>query len=317
MKNNYGRILILVASLLLLLTAFAVKILQIQKNKKALIKSELTESELNKIHANILNILVLGSDSVIPRNLKSWRGRSDLMLLLSIEENTKKASLISIPRDTRIELKKYKTNKINSANAIGGPMLSKKAVQKLLDIKIQHVLVFNIAGFKELMDCFGPIRIYVPKKMSYHDQKADLHIEIEPGLQEMNSETMINFLRFRSDNLGDIGRIKRQHIFFRAALRKLTDPQVLFKLPTILHKANKVFLTDMSFQEMFNLGILLRSLASRNFKSYIVPGDFGKDGSWIADELALRGMMNEIMAITEEDKMKILEDELNKKNENQ
>lgn len=241
-----------------------------------------------------ISILALGADSLIPGDLKGWTGRSDFIALFYANPFTDKVSVLSIPRDTKVKLKKYPITKINSANQIGGYKLARRSVQKLLGMKIQHVVVFSIQAVIDLVNELGPLKIYVPHKMSYHDNSADLHIEFEPGLQTMDGKQIMNFLRYRSTKMGDIGRIERQQIFFRAALKKLKEPKTIFKLPSILYKANKVFLTDMNFDEMFRLGILLRSLSSKNFQSFILPGDFGEKGHWIANPAKLKTLMEKI-----------------------
>ncbi len=274
-----------------------------QKNKLEL--KEIKKEEFKTINRP-LSILILGVDSLVPGKLEGWNGRSDLIVLLYVNPYSKVVSVISIPRDTYVELKKLKTHKINSANQFGGYRLTKRAVKKLLDIDIDHVVVFSIKSVIDLIDAMGEIKIYVPQKMSYHDYSANLHIEIEPGLQTMNGKKLMNFLRYRSKTDGDIGRIQRQHIFFRAAVKQLTEPQTVFRMPTILSKANKTFITDMSFKQMFKLGILLRSLLiqSKNndvsiqgkwsFKSYIVPGDFGEKGYWLPNYPKIKEMVAEI-----------------------
>jgi len=146
----------------------------------------------------------------------------------------------------------------------------------------------------ELLDEAGPLKIFVPEEMKYDDNSASLHIDIEPGLQTMNGKEAMNFIRFRNANRGDIARIERQQIFLRAAIKKLQEPNLIFKLPGMLYKANQAFLTDMDFKTMFELGILLRSLSPGNYKSYIVPGDFGSNGYWLADKEELKSIVKRI-----------------------
>lgn len=251
-----------------------------------------------------LNILILGADSLVPGKLEGWNGRSDVIVLVNFNPFTKQVSILSIPRDTHIELKKFPDiHRINSANQFGGYRLSKRAVQRLLKAKIDHVIVFSMQSAIELLETLGPLKIFVPVDMHYHDKSAGLHIDIDAGLQELEAKQLMNFLRFRNINRGDIGRIERQHIFFRAALKKLSQPEMIFKLPGILLRAGRSFTTDMSFRELFELGTLLRSLLpgsepdtdeAWDFQSYIVPGDFGEDGSWVPNHSKIKTMMQEI-----------------------
>jgi polyisoprenyl-teichoic acid--peptidoglycan teichoic acid transferase len=242
-----------------------------------------------------VSILVLGADSLIPGKLEGWYGRSDFIALVYINPKQQKVHILSIPRDTQISLKKHDVSRINAANQLGGYKFAKRAVKRLVGLKkIDHVFVFSIQAVIDMIDTLGEVKIFVPQEMYYNDNSANLHINIKPGLQEMDGLQLMNFVRYRNKNKGDIGRIERQHIFFRAALRKLKEPEIVFRLPQFLFKANKAFQTDMDFSEMFQLGLLARSLEMSDFKSHIVPGDFGSDGSWLVKKLELRDMMNKI-----------------------
>lgn len=277
-------------SFLFLLFSPKKKITSTELEKKRSIGPQIEDIQLEKP----LAILLMGTDSAVPKKLSGWNGRTDFMVVVYINPTTDKVSIISVPRDTYIDIEEfenYNIHKINSVNSIGGFKLSKKYVQKLLGIKIDHVCVINIATAIEILNDIGPLKIFVPKKMSYHDYSADLHIEIEPGLRTMDGYHLINYLRYRNADKGDIGRIERQQVFFRAILKRLRDPKVIFKIPSILAKANKSFLTDMKFSQMFELGILLRSLSPKNFQTFIIPGDFGPNGYWLSNQSKLKSMM--------------------------
>jgi LCP family protein required for cell wall assembly len=253
-----------------------------------------------------MSILLLGADSLIPGDLKGWNGRSDFIAFIYLNPHTDEVSILSIPRDTYIDLKKHKIHRINSANQIGGYKLSMKAVKKLLQIdEIDHVIVFSLKAVVELLDQIGPLKIFVPKKMFYNDMSADLHIDFKPGLQTMNGEQLIKFLRYRDAVNGDIGRIQRQHMFFRAMINKLLEPKMIFKIPTLINQANKVVITDMSFAEMFKLGTLVRSLAPSRIKGYILPGDFGSDGSWRVNYPQLEQLMAKILSVPKKNDKKL------------
>jgi LCP family protein required for cell wall assembly len=241
-----------------------------------------------------VSILVLGADSVIPGKLRGWYGRSDFIALVYINPGQQKIHILSIPRDTQVSLKNHDVKKINAANKLGGYTFAKRTVQQLLGVKIDHVFVFSIQAVIDMIDTLGKVKIFVPQEMYYNDNSADLHINIKPGLQEMDGRQLMNFVRFRNKNRGDIARIERQHIFFRAVQRKLKEPEIAFRLPQFLFKANKAFLTEMDFSEMFEFGLLARTLNMSDIESHIVPGDFGSDGSWIVKKAELRDMMNKI-----------------------
>ncbi len=245
-------------------------------------------------------VLVLGTDVVQPNELRDWNGRSDLILVIVYNRKNNRVAVISVPRDSVVYLKRrsgeISAARINSTNHLGGYQLARRAVEALLNIKIDKVVVFSITGFQELVDKIGKLEIKVPKQLSYHDHKQNLDIEIAAGKQLMDGGTLIKFLRYRDKDQGDIGRIKRQQIFFRAAIKKLTEPAVIIKAPELAKKASELFLTDMSTREMLSLGNKLRSVPKRNYSGYLVPGDFAKDGSWTVKQLELHAMMSKIIS---------------------
>ncbi len=244
------------------------------------------------------SILLLGADALFPGKLKDWNGRSDFIALLYIDPQSNgktRVSIISIPRDSYIDLKNYKFHKINSANQVGGYQLTKRAVKRLLKIEIDNVAVFSMKAVEELVEQLGSMKIFVPKDMYYQDLSAGLYIDLKAGLKELNAGQIMQFLRYRDNFDGDIGRIKRQHMFFRALIKRVAEKDMIFKLVYILKNSGKSFLTDMSFKEMFELGILLRSLSEESFQSYTLPGDFAKGGYWITKPDEINSMMQEIL----------------------
>lgn len=297
-KVQKERIALALLSLFLIALAFFITSLQEKKISGIGAERKPKPGEIKKIEdiqlERPISILLMGTDAEMSKKLSGWHGRTDFMVVVYINPDTNKVSLISVPRDTYINIEdfeQYDIHKINSVNQLGGYKLSKKYVQKLLGIKIDHVCVFSIQAAIDILNELGPIKIFVPRKMSYHDTSADLHIEINPGLQNMDGNQLINYLRYRNADKGDIGRIERQQVFFRAALKRLQDPKVVFKIPGILLAANKSFLTDMEFKEMFEIGMLLRSLGPKNYQTFIIPGDFGPKGYWLSNQSKLKSMM--------------------------
>ncbi|NBV97897.1 MAG: LytR family transcriptional regulator [Proteobacteria bacterium] len=229
------------------------------------------------------NILLLGVDENKSKNSSAWQGRTDFMMILSVNPASEKLIALSIPRDTQLDKEIFGFSRINSANSIGGIDAAKSTVEKLLGIKIDNYLLVNIEGFKKIMNLFGDMKIYVPKNMKYEDHKAGLSIDFKPGLEKMNSEKMMEFLRYRDSEDGDIGRIKRQLIFFRAFIHNLKFNEILVRLPYLLDQSNNFFLTDLKEDEAIQLTKSFVKIADKSFESFILPGDFAKDGYWKID----------------------------------
>jgi LCP family protein required for cell wall assembly len=229
------------------------------------------------------NILLLGVDENKSENSSAWQGRTDFMMILSVNPSTERLIALSIPRDTQLDKEVFGFSRVNSANALGGVDAAKSTVEKLLGMKIDNYLLVNIDGFKKIMSLFGDMKVYVPKNMRYEDHKAGLSIDFKPGLENMNSEKMMEFLRYRDNEDGDIGRIKRQLIFFRAFIHNLKFNEILVRLPYLLDQSNNFFLTDLKEDEAIQLTKSFIKIADKGFESFILPGDFAKDGYWRID----------------------------------
>lgn len=149
-------------------------------------------------------------------------GRSDTLMVAAIDPKKNQASLLSVPRDTRVKIKGHGFDKINAAYAYGHEQLSQDTIEHLLGIKIDHYIIINTKSFKKIIDAIGGIDIDVPKRMHYEDPWDDdggLVIDFKPGKQHMDGAKAITYVRYR-DEEGDIGRIKRQQAFVQACLDK-------------------------------------------------------------------------------------------------
>ena len=246
--------------------------------------------------SSMTNILILVTDAPSPRNYASFNGRTDFMMLLSLNHENNKVRLLSIPRDTYLDVDRYGFSRINFANSVGGVNKVKETVSKLLGLEVDHYLMLNINGFKRIIDEFGDLKIYVTKEMHYEDKKAGLKIDFEPGLETMNSDELIEFLRYRDNIDGDIGRIKRQHIFFRALLHKFTMQDIIVRLPYLMTELGKICLTDINLATSMDLIKSCASVFQEGFESFIIPGDFGRNGYWIIDNKALSSLLQYILA---------------------
>ncbi len=214
-------------------------------------------------------ILVLGID---PR--EDDPGRSDTMLLATILPETKQASVLSIPRDTRVAMEGRGFDKINHAYAYGGPELTQSTLETLLASKIDHYVLVDIQAFQRLIDALGGVSIEVEKRMYYEDPWDDnggLVIDLYPGLQHLDGEQAIGYVRFR-DNEGDIGRIGRQQKFLKALLSQAVSPEILPQLPQIVKEAQSLLKTDLSLNNMLHLAAMLPDIRERGVNAAMLPG---------------------------------------------
>ena len=220
-----------------------------------------------------MNILVLGVD---------WNGddldgftgtRSDTIMLVNVDPERHKVAVVSIPRDSRVEIARgHGTNKINSAHAMGGPQLTCQTVARNFGVDIDHYLVVDTRGLTKIFELLGPFEVVVEKEMRYKDATAQLDIDLKPGKQLLDPAQTIGYLRFRHDATADIGRMERQQWFLRQALEKARDPRILVRAPQIIKAAFDCVDTDLSAEEVASLLSFARQLDSKDVLTATLPG---------------------------------------------
>lgn len=235
-----------------------------------------------------VNILVMGID--LPLNLPDnstdknvFSGRSDTMLLVRVDPTNNAVSVLSIPRDTQVEIAGEGVEKINYANALGGARLAAQVVsQNMNGIEIDRYVRVSTGAFRELVDLLGGVEVFVPERMEYQDQTQKLNIDLQPGLQTLNGDQAEQFARFRHDNNGDIGRVQRQQQLIRALREKLTNPAVIARLPQAIELFQKYIDTNLSFEEMVSLAEFGLGLDRDNFRMVMLPGRFSRPEEFVA-----------------------------------
>jgi LCP family protein required for cell wall assembly len=201
-----------------------------------------------------LNILAVGTDSL------EARGRADSILVLSVSPKTKDTILFSIPRDLRVMIPERGMDKINHAFAYGGIDLLEKTVEDLIGLPIHYYGVVDFEGFKYVIDALGGIDIYVEKDMYYIDQAGSVKINLHKGQQVLDGEKALEYVRFRSDPLGDLGRIQRQQKLINAVIDKVLNIDNLAKIPNIVSSLPDYINTNMSSSEIISVVRLMKDI---------------------------------------------------------
>lgn len=221
-----------------------------------------------------MNVLLMGVDSN-GHDTERFKGcRSDTIIIASLDPETKKVALVSIPRDSRVRIAdKHGVEKINAAHALGGPELTVKTVSEDFGVPIDHYMVIDTHGLKKLFETLGPVEVLVEKPMHYRDRAGRLNIALEPGVNKLDATQLEEYVRFRHDAKGDIGRIERQQWFLRAMKKKLEEPQVLLKIPELCKLANQYVVTDLEVGDMLKLAGFAKDLKSNQIQTSMLPGD--------------------------------------------
>jgi len=209
---------------------------------------------------------------------------SDTMLLVRFLPDQHQINVLSIPRDTLVTLPGTDVAKIDWANLQGGAQLAAQTVGHQLgrDVQIDRYIRLSRNGFVRLVDVLGGIEVNIPKQMDYTDNAQHLNIHFSPGRQKLGGRRMEEYVRFRHDELGDIGRVQRQQEVLKAILATMMQPEMVAKLPEILQVAQQNIDTDLSMDEMLALvhAALTTERSHNNF--LMLPGRFSRP-----DEYAL------------------------------
>lgn len=268
---------------------------------------KLVRSNDNKEHADFAfpfglrrqNILFLGVDaSGNPNDL--WSGtRTDTIILINVDPKTKSVNALSIPRDSKVYLPKDNgVNKINAAHAIGGIEMTKKTVEDTLGVHIDRYIMVHDDAVKAIVDAMDGLDIYIEKPMHYNDYSGNLHINFNKGNHHLNGQQAVEYLRFRHDALGDIGRTQRQQWLLRSLLTQLKQPSTITKIPDIISVAKKYIKTDMSFYEMSQYAALAKHVDMDKIEIAMLPGAPNQKGYisyWILDPDKTQEVVNRVI----------------------
>ncbi|MBC7332232.1 MAG: LCP family protein [Synergistetes bacterium] len=213
-----------------------------------------------------LNVLFVGIDSV------EGSHRADVIMLITFDLKGKRVRVLSIPRDTRVRIPNRGWTKINHAYAYGGIDLLKETLREFIGLDVDHYITLDYKGFVRLVDLIGGVELYVEKNMRYKDKWAGFYINLNKGYQKLDGEKALQYVRFRNDPEGDIGRIRRQKKFLEAVFNKLSKEEVVKKLPSLALEAIKFVKTDFTPEQIFYLLSLFKNISLNQIKWFMVPG---------------------------------------------
>lgn len=269
-------------------------------NVKVTQKQELAQSKFNfKMLSRYQNILLLGVDSNGPNTLPYSGVRSDSMIIVNLDMQTKSINAISIPRDSKVYLAEdHGVQKINSAYALGGIELTKKTIEETFGIRIHNYVIVNSEGIKKLIDAIGGVPIYVDQNLHYNDFSGKLFINLPKGHHVLNGEQAEGYIRFRKDALGDIGRVHRQQKFIKALIEKIKSPDAIRKIPEALKIASMYTRTDLNLYQMSQYAAIAREIDLNKVEFVMLPGEPNKKGAisyWILDPERTQKIINRLI----------------------
>lgn len=210
-----------------------------------------------------VNILVLGIDS-----RGEDHSRSDSMMVIHYNKKQKQPKLISIMRDSYVDIPGYDKQKVNAAYAYGGPELVRKTLKESFDLDINYYAVIDFKGFAKIVDAVAPdgIEVDVPKKMSY-----GIGMTLQPGKQILHGDRLLGYVRFRHDRESDFGRVRRQQEVFSKLQNEAVSIGNIAQLPKLWGLVDPYIETNIPNGVIFSLGkdFLLGSI--KETKSFRLP----------------------------------------------
>lgn len=217
-----------------------------------------------------VTLLVLGTDEDRApggRRIEREAARSDMIMVARLHFTKKKITGITIPRDTLARVPGHGTSRVNAFHAYGGPDLAKEAVEGLIGVKIDRVIVVNYRVFRDMVDLVGGVDIDVQKRMRYEDERGGLHIDFQPGLQHMDGDTAESYVRYRQDS--DFNRQERQRGFLVAFKQQAQKSWT--KAPELAKKANELTGYVFDNNELSTLFLFGKEVGTSNIHLGMLP----------------------------------------------
>ncbi|MCY7367375.1 MAG: LCP family protein [Chamaesiphon sp.] len=280
-----------------------------QNGKEAFSRSALQVPEVSKP----VNILLLGIKTNLSdvknsdgkdrkktgydAEIDTLDGLSDTIMLLRFDPQTKRTIVLGIPRDTKIERRERGTEKINAVDQESGPAAAAQEVSKVLGgVAIDRYIRVNNMGVAKLVDELGGVTVTVPKDIKYQDDSQRFYVNLKAGKQHLDGLKLLGLLRYRHDANGDIGRMQRQQMVFKALLEQSLNPMTIARMPQLFGVLKSHIDTNLTVEEFLALGSFSMQNGKSKMQMLMMPGDYNGDGKhsvsyWLPDESGIQNMM--------------------------
>ncbi len=217
------------------------------------------------------DLLFLGLDEREDSN--DFTGRTDTIIVFHISNPGEKDSLISIPRDIRVNLEGHGWNKINAAYVYGGTEMIKQEIKKLTGIDIDRTIILNFNSFIRVIDVLGGVRIIVEEPL--HDPLSGA--DFEPGEYLMDGEQALSFARCRSTVRADLDRVNRQQYLLNELIKQKANFSTIMKILNPFNDASDIFTvlneetrSDFSIWDFCSIGFVLL-FSSNDIERVTIP----------------------------------------------
>jgi LCP family protein required for cell wall assembly len=265
--------------------------------------------------ASRVNILFIGMDE---RDLVTNEGppRSDTMILFTIDPQSKTAGMLSIPRDLWVNIPGFGYSRINTAypsgegNQLpgGGPGLAMKTVEQLIGVPVHYFGQIDFSSFEEVIDTIGGLHICIPERIRIDPIGPKPPTNLHAGCQTLHGYEVLSYARQRHTANGDVDRANRQQLVILALRDQIfapsNFPNMIALAPEVYQEASAGLRTNLSFEDMIKLGVLMQQIPVENIKRGVIDYSMG-----ILDNVTLAGQDASILKPIP-DKIRVLRDEI-------
>lgn len=215
-------------------------------------------------------MVLMGSDT----RSGETQQRSDSLMVARIDPVKKKIQLISIPRDSRVDIPGHGTTKINAAAAYGGPTLVIKTVKELTGLPISHYVNINFRGFRDVVDAIGGVWVNVDRDI--YDTQASAfgkkYATLKKGYQKLDGAHALTFARTRHFYAaGDYQRMKNQQTLIKAIAKQALSMSSVFRASAIIDAVADNLDTDMTPAQLADLALQFKGMDSKSIESATAP----------------------------------------------
>ncbi len=216
-----------------------------------------------------MNLLVIGSDR--RANNPSAGGRSDTLMVVHIDPDRNYLSVLSLPRDLRVNVPGHGMAKLNTAFAYGGPALAIRTIKQTTGININHYLEVGFDSFSGIVDSLGGVYLDVDQRY-FSDGRLYEAINLYPGYQLLDGADALDYVRFRHDRNADFGRMERQQRFMTAVREQAMGWNLPFKLPGLISSLFSNVTTDLGANDILRLASWGIRLSGDNIRTITLRG---------------------------------------------
>jgi hypothetical protein len=171
-----------------------------------------------------------------------------------------------------------------------------------LSIPLRAYVVVNYQGFVKLIDLFGGVTVTIDKPLKYDDSKQNLHIDLPAGTQHLNGQQALDYVRYRDELSGDLGRIARQQAFIKTLAQQIKKPQSLTEVRDLVRTIAQYIQTNLSLADLYQLADRLQTVNPDQISMKQIPGHtelideggkIGKVSYFISDPVETQALISE------------------------